>query len=351
MIRRILYFLILTVVLCSCSEPSFEVRTACSRDNIGNYLVKWETFPAIKGNVAIFVSSTPNHFNLEKPAIVTDVENGVSTYITKDNTSRRYFLLRFDNGHTEIVSNRSVLMENIVNFRDIGGYKSRSDKQLKWGKIYRSGQVGSPCEIDSKRLQRLGIKTIVDLRDDEDFFTNALIYDSAQIVRIPITAVSSSDVLHRIKKRKLRRGDANILIQDTYLCFMDSLSEEFGKAIEVAADPDNYPILYTCTLGKDRVGFLVAFLMAALDMPNQTIREDYISSNQYMKFSFPQELLNELDLEAQETISTLVSCNEANLNIVFNAIKRDYGSVNNYLEKKMNLDSRKRAKLRELLLN
>lgn len=62
-------------------------------------------------------------------------------------------------------------MDSVQNFRDLGGYTSTNGKTVKWGKVFRSGELSSLSEWDSIRLDNLGIKTIIDLRTNQETLT------------------------------------------------------------------------------------------------------------------------------------------------------------------------------------
>ena len=54
------------------------------------------------------------------------------------------------------------------NFRDLGGYKTEDGRTLKWGKLYRSDDLHFLTDEDVKYLSRLGVKSVVDFRSDEE---------------------------------------------------------------------------------------------------------------------------------------------------------------------------------------
>ena len=61
---------------------------------------------------------------------------------------------------------RRVPFERIENFRDVGGYASRYG-ETSFGVLYRSGTLSDATTSDLDKLAGLGVKTIIDLRDDE----------------------------------------------------------------------------------------------------------------------------------------------------------------------------------------
>ncbi|KAN0041711.1 hypothetical protein ACTFIV_004257 [Dictyostelium citrinum] len=54
--------------------------------------------------------------------------------------------------------------------------------------------------------------------------------------------------------------------------------EEILTIFRILKNPDNYPIMYYCSLGKDRTGMVSALLLSALGVPRQVVVDDYSKS-------------------------------------------------------------------------
>ena len=59
---------------------------------------------------------------------------------------------------------RHHFFEEIVNFRDLGGYNAADGAVLKERRVYRSSMLFGPTEHDRQKWESLGIDTIIDLR-------------------------------------------------------------------------------------------------------------------------------------------------------------------------------------------
>lgn len=350
MLIKILSLFTTITALVGCTTNAPDIRTMCLRDDIGNYIIKWETYPQMQGTVKMYVSDNPDTFNLASPAVYANIHDGVATYITNDNISRKYFQLSFNDKYFQTVGGRSVIMDSVQNLRDLGGYLGENEQVTRWGRIFRSGQLSALSEWDTIRLDNLKIKTIVDLRTDEEMTMAPIRYTKAQVIRIPVAVGDFTGIPERIVKGEMRKGDGILFMQDLYLQYITENSAPFAKALEPFLKPENYPILFNCTLGKDRAGFLAAMLLAALDVPEETIIKDYALSEQYINLEHLAYLAQGLNTDAQETITVLLSSNEAYMDLVFHKIKRDYGSVHKYLAKEMHLTEKKQEKLKDMML-
>jgi protein tyrosine/serine phosphatase len=354
MIKQILYLLASTAVLASCHRESTPmIDTLCSQDDIGNYLIKWETESSMTGTVKLYVSNTPDHFNMSEAALSEDIDKGVMTYITDDNLSRKYFLLSFnDKLYLPVGSSRAIAMDSIQNFRDLGGYYNvRNNRSTRWGKIFRSGDLTAISNRDSSRLDNLGIKTIIDFRDEKKAANHPFKYSKAKILNFPVPFDDEESVEEKILKGEMRKGDVQLYMQGIYLSFVDKYSASFAKALRIFLDKQNYPILISCDLGKDRVGFLTALLLAAADVSEETIREDFMLSNDYINIKHLSYLAHELNTDSQEAATVLLTVNASSFDLAFNQIKKEYGTMDKYLSKKMHLTEKEQREIKEIVLH
>ncbi|MBE9540533.1 MAG: tyrosine-protein phosphatase, partial [Proteobacteria bacterium] len=59
---------------------------------------------------------------------------------------------------------RRLDLQGSPNFRDFGGYPSASGQTVKWGHLYRSGQLSSLSEDDVVLVERLELDLVFDFR-------------------------------------------------------------------------------------------------------------------------------------------------------------------------------------------
>ena len=56
---------------------------------------------------------------------------------------------------------RHIQLAGQSNFRDLGGYKSGDGRSLKWGQVYRSGELGVLTDEDVATLEEIALRTVV----------------------------------------------------------------------------------------------------------------------------------------------------------------------------------------------
>lgn len=61
----------------------------------------------------------------------------------------------------ESVHERHIELKGESNFRDLGGYKTKDGKTIKWGQVYRSGKLSNLSDADVVMLDSLNIQTVV----------------------------------------------------------------------------------------------------------------------------------------------------------------------------------------------
>lgn len=351
MIQKTVTFFAGLSVMCSCAAPTMtDIRTVCLKDDIGNYVVKWETFPQIVGSVRMYVSDVPDYFEEETPVGIVDIAEGLIKYITVDNITRKYFLLTFNGKNKEIVGARKVDTDNVENFRDIGGYITEDGRTVKWGNIFRSGHLDAIHTIDMSRIENLGLQTIIDLRSQNEKTRESNVYKAQNHVSIPILMGDADFIQDQLRTEKIKKGDALLYIQDEYLKFIDNQSDAYSQVFDQLITQSNYPLLIHCSLGIDRTGFCIALILHALGVPEDRILKDYLSSNEYVDLNKAVPNARRYNTEIQESITTLLTANKHYLEVALKQIKKEYGSVDGYLEQKLNFTTKKQEQLKELML-
>lgn len=122
---------------------------------------------------------------------------------------------------------------------------------------------------------------------------------------------------------------------ELYLCRIRQ--PEFGKrlvdSLELIADRSNHPLVFHCSVGKDRTGVLAAMLLAAAGVMDEDIIHDYTLSG-----PFVARIRNRWmsDPAAPPEVKELPDCQweaSAESMVRFLAlVRREYGSVAGYLE-------------------
>ena len=98
-------------------------------------------------------------------------------------------------------------------------------------------------------------------------------------------------------------------------------------------------LLLHCTAGKDRTGIGTALILYALGVPYPAIVEDYLATNYYRAEDNRQKINQMVSYHINEDVARdLLSAKKEYLDATFNAIIKQYGSINNFLKIELGLD-------------
>ena len=173
-------------------------------------------------------------------------------------------------------------LEGQANFRDLGGYKTTDGHRVKYGVIYRSGQLNKLSDADLAKLKALGIRTVIDLRGTAEAETRGKdrLPDGVRSVSYPIDP--SSLPKEEPSSGAASAGNSDLMLQMTR-SIMINRTDVYASIIRDLAEPANRPLVFHCTAGKDRTGIGSAIVLTLLGVPWETVRDDYLLSNFYRK--------------------------------------------------------------------
>jgi protein-tyrosine phosphatase len=246
---------------------------------------------------------------------------------------------------------RAIFLQGAINFRDLGGYLTNDAKQVKWGKIYRSADISKLTDKDVDVLASLNVKMVCDLRGEKEV-------ETAPDKQIP----GSNRIL-------LSAGSENIGGAGSFMKYMtspqraDSMMRSFYTRTDhlkakykpvfdqlLALETDKALMIH-CTAGKDRTGVGAALILYALGVNEETIIKDYELTNQYRKELNEQTVkLMTAQGVPENSARSMMAAKAEYLNAAFDAIKKQFGSVDLFLEKEIGLDAGKRKLLQSKFL-
>jgi protein-tyrosine phosphatase len=304
------------------------------------------------GTVKIYESSRPDSFDLYSPIAESDISKGYKDVFFAQSNKRNYFKLVFNNKYPVITAERNIPMQDLFNFRDLGGYYTEKGDQTRWGKLYRCSSLARTSLSDAKVLNNLGIQTVIDFRTDGERYQFPSKYWAPQTYTFPLRGNAYDAYADRILAKKWKAGDVKIYAQDMFSFFLENNSDYYMKMFDILLDENNYPVLMHCNMGSDRSAVASALILAALNIDTDQIVNDYLLSNDRIDLNLfiPKDNVFMQDPDIQETITAMYRVHRRALIYSFDRIKKEYGSMDNFFNTALKLTAKKREKLREIML-
>jgi protein-tyrosine phosphatase len=249
---------------------------------------------------------------------------------------------------------RIVRLEGAINFRDLGGYETLAGKRVAWGRVYRADDLSWLTEKDDKTLQDLGIKLFCDLRSHPEVAERPdRVPEGIAYRHLPVFA---KDPIGRLRGLLLRHRLDSLFKQFYRDSIVDEGAPALGTLLKLVADPDNLPLVFHCTSGKDRTGVAAALLLHICGIPRETIVMDYSLTNLSIEkfLSGLRERFGATRLPPGmrlEQYYPLLSARPELIEQAFAHIEAKYGSVDQYLRGPVGLDERDIETIRRNLLN
>jgi protein-tyrosine phosphatase len=245
---------------------------------------------------------------------------------------------------------RHVVLQGAANFRDLGGYTTTDGHHVKWGEIYRSADISKLTDADLAVLKDRKITYDVDLRGHQESAQAPDKYNPGTDYILCPAGSDNMDWAKSISTLKGNQGDSLMLV---YYSNTQYLAERYKPFFDklLKLPPDN-SLVFHCSAGKDRTGIGAALLLYTLGVPYDTIVSDYLASNYYRKdvnAKLIDQMAKYMHTDTQVAAS-MASVRKEDLDATFNAITKQYGSVDNFLRTQIGLNDQKIAILKKKFL-
>lgn len=259
-------------------------------------------------------------------------------------------------------SGQRIMLKGAPNTRDLGGYETKDGRVVKSHKLIRSGALYHLTEKDKEILTKeFEVKTDVDFRSrmeadqKPDPQLPGVRYEHIPIIDEAAAGITRENV-NGLEDMILKASNyilnsdkaAGDFMKKTY---WDLVTNEFSiaqyrKFFEVISREEQGAVLWHCSVGKDRAGVGTVLVLLALGVPRETILEDYLLTNQFLKEETQQ--LVEAVAKVHNHPELLKAAAEINgvcrdyLDTVFQALDENWGSADQFLEEKLGLTAQKR---------
>jgi protein-tyrosine phosphatase len=257
---------------------------------------------------------------------------------------------------------RILNLEGGCNFRDLGGYRTRDGREIMRGRVFRTGVLSYFTPKDNEQLNKLGVRAICDLRRAEERELEPTRWPDANTPLLSWADGSAPPTIRSVAANHSHPYTAagmHAAMIDLYRALPAWMAPRLQDIIARIAQGD-VPVLIHCAAGKDRTGIVIALLLVLLDVPHETIIEDYILTNACDLVQFTvthQAQVGDAQgghplLGMPEDIRRVLFAADADyLNAAFDQIARQHGDILTYLRKEIGVDDDMRLKMQTVLLS
>ncbi|WP_158863465.1 tyrosine-protein phosphatase [Leifsonia sp. AG29] len=229
------------------------------------------------------------------------------------------------------------------NFRDVGGYRAESGV-VRRGKLFRADALGRLGEEGRNHLRRLGVRVVIDLRDDYEVESVPDDVEGLGLTRLHLPVFEGSGAA---------ASTLGATIVDLYEKILFQHREVVVGALREIADTGDDPVVVHCTAGKDRTGVVVALALSAVGVDREVVLDDYEATEGNLAGEWLENMLalvRRYGVEVTPDLRIILggSPREA-MEAVLDAVDERFGSVRGYLLE-AGLDEFELAKLRSVLV-
>ncbi|NLT58032.1 MAG: tyrosine-protein phosphatase [Clostridiales bacterium] len=223
---------------------------------------------------------------------------------------------------------RRLPLKALYNTRELGGYPAAGGRVTQYGRLLRSdGPIELPKE-DVEALLRYGIRTVVDLRAEDE------------VVRHPSSLAQAGGIAyHHISlmgdpahlRKRMDESELNGFMTSLtllYTSMTDYMPEQFLTIFRLLAQAlPQGGVLFNCTAGKDRTGVIAAMVLQLCGVARLDIVADYMVTATYLA---PKLMLWAQQSDA-EIPKSLLSSEPATIEAFLDHLDRTYGGAERFL--------------------
>jgi protein-tyrosine phosphatase len=259
------------------------------------------------------------------------------------------------------IPSRYLHLEGGCNFRDAGGHATADGRTVRWGQVYRAGVLRYFTPADTERLSSLGVRAICDLRRADEREREPTRWPTPNVATLTWEDGDNAPaVTGRLSPRQLDAQGMRTAMLNMYRDLPRWMAPRVRGLFECAAH-GRMPVVVHCSAGKDRTGFAVAMLHAALGVGADTFMQDYLYTNEVGNFeefvarrrsaalgvSDDRHPLFRMPAEIRRV---LFAADADYLRAALEQIDSEFGGLESYLQKAVALSAELRMRMQDALL-
>jgi protein-tyrosine phosphatase len=242
-------------------------------------------------------------------------------------------------------------LTSITNFRDVAGagLALPGGKHMATGVVYRSATLKGLSAKDANALRKAGVGEVIDLRTD---YVAAHSPDPAikgvahHVVNIFAVTRTTS-----VQYRTVAAAQAHMRQMNVDFVDVAAQRRKIAKALTLIAAAEG-PVLFHCTEGKDRSGWISAVLQLTAGASRAEVDTEYLKSNVFRAELIDaayRAKLKSSGRTAADVERALMKVQSDYLGAGLDELTARYGDIDGYLSKGLGLSAATVQRLRERL--
>lgn len=259
------------------------------------------------------------------------------------------------------MAGRDLGLAGLPNARDLGGYPAADGRVVREGAVLRAESLTNATAQDVAALTALGVGLVIDLRGRTEVEAFGVGPWPGARTHLPTTDVTQALFAEMMgagpQGEPLTEHEVVKVMLEMYRQFVadPDARAAFATALALITEhaAQGTPVLFHCTAGKDRTGWLAALLLSALGADRATAFEDYLLTEQRCEEGRGAEararLLATLHrvVGEHQPIEPLIQVRPEYLQAAFDEVETRYGTLDAFLREGLGADP---AALRASLL-
>jgi len=273
--------------------------------------------------------------------------------------------------HTGVVESverpRSITLDGESNFRDLGGYATTDGRSLKWGVLFRSGELHDLSDDDLRVVESLGVRSVVSFLTGEEVAARGHdrvppgVRELAFPIEGGIAGELASVVLEARKSGDFSKVPAD-LNPELHRLLVEHGADQYAALIREIITEESLPLVFHCSHGVHRTGTAAAIILSLAGIPWETVREDYLLSNSTRSEEVARRLAALRELAASNQGVPVENVDTTNMDAFYilngeyidatrDEVITSYGSFENYATDRLGLTSEELARLKSVFMD
>ncbi len=266
---------------------------------------------------------------------------------------------RSDNRDFDSEAGQLLDFEGAHNFRDLGGYLTNDGRRVKLGHLFRSDKTANFSDADVTRFDALGINTVVDLRASWEIAEQpSRLPDDVEVFHLEID-VMTREAQDQLEKEMISgyfdKNDAGHYVVEYNRRFVVDYVDQVKAFMHLLLEQPRLPLMFHCSMGKDRTGYAAALVLMALGVPEELAIQDYLKTNLHLQRRVQQimELVKNhpANQGEPEGMRPIFDAEERYLRMALQTIDDEFGGLQSYLHETLDFGDAKIAQLKSNLLD